>query len=906
MTDYIEKSKKEIKQRLKRGEALATTLAKYTEVDAQDKRFHCNIASCPRSFSSPQSLAKHIGTHKGYAPFLSGGRRAYSATYSKQKSKVSKSPQGNSGRRDKENEDSATEYDTENSESPKSYKWKNDNMKIELKSKSNKNVDPKKESKKLSKKKSDDNNKSLSDVVETEMKVYENRLDSLMTEVDSIRCDMKKLSCDNGGDPQLQTERSFKTANEEDTLPGILTEKKQNVKLREQEESGCKKRPGQTKIGKRNIRSDFKDFESTNMEEEIVYEHYSDASNDECLTMNSTFSKQPKTRMSFDAATKIHELKFENSHLQCSVKKLQEELKEFREREVSLKRASEALESKVNEKEETIRELKSKLQRSLQDIDLMSAKVEGISALKDLQMEQQAEVNNRNEIFSEQIKNLRKNLESSRSALEAKLKEKEKECSLKDSMIEKLNEQIESSYHELNEFKLLSTKEIAEIKEQCNNEVCSVKQKLASDIAELCEGEESAKHKLNIEKKYYEESIEQLRAQILDLKKDIGLKTVSIEGYQAEVSAAMREKSQLEVELRCVRKQNQDYEQTLDNVKGSSRNAQDTMSSQVNEKIAECTKLQLELERVKTAYERAEDKYRTNERVSSAKLETAQSEITKLNSSIMQQEVLVSSLKESIEKHAHEAQEAKAKVSLLEHDINRIKIQSESEIERTKTQMKARITELQKFEERYLSCERETLTLQAKLKEFESKDCNSTEHIIELRSQQESWKFEKKEMGTRLEYLQEENKVLTAHNAECNARLEDSFRTADRITAELNSVKGRAEKLESDFQTANRERIELRAHVDEVTVSCKSQILKERQTMQDKEVELERKVKNLTEELHRAENNLHRLESSKQEAIKKLQNEIWSLREQVEKAFNANRNLQTFVRSIQNSYQSLF
>ncbi|XP_067826044.1 outer dense fiber protein 2 isoform X1 [Heptranchias perlo] len=389
-----------------------------------------------------------------------------------------------------------------------------------------------------------------------------------------------------------------------------------------------------------------------------------------------------------------------------------------------------------------------------------------------------------------------------------------------------------------------------------------------------------------------EDAVEVLNVQLIDKETQLADALSTVETWRSSHSKAMKEKSQLEVEISVLNNRITDLMDQTHHVEDKARGDLESLMSRLHKMSSESTCIKLENETMKANMSAVEEK-----------LTFAQSEVQQLQASIKRYEGLVDSYKSQVMKTRMEADGYNMKLEKVEKENKLLKDDVNKEIEQVRRQMQNKLTDLEPVPELLKLTEHKLQDCQQQLAIYEFKNVEQSSIICDLR-------MEIEEQGGRTrekwQNLQEENHNLKLKLETLERKLEDvdaqNRELAQVVAKREESIHHNQQRLEEKSRECSSLARQLEAAIDD----ARRQVDQTRERTASKERTTQSKILDLETQLSRTKTELTQLRRSKDDAERRSQSRLQDLKDRLEQSECTNRSMHNYVQFLKSSYANVF
>ncbi|XP_067250960.1 outer dense fiber protein 2b isoform X2 [Chanodichthys erythropterus] len=471
---------------------------------------------------------------------------------------------------------------------------------------------------------------------------------------------------------------------------------------------------------------------------------------------------------------------------------------------------------------------------------------------------------------------LSKVLESTRSRLQNQLHKQEAENNLLESQIQRLEGTLQHQQEEVQGL----LEQMRELKQHCEGD---------RDIH---------KQVLEDQRKRAEQSVNtaaQLSAQLLDKEAQLAEALSNAEALQQRYSKWSREKNQLELEITTLNNRLTDLSEQLRGCEEKSCAEREGLLSRLHSLTSENTATKLENQRLKSTLSATEDR-----------LCLSQSEVHQLKISLKEFENLVEGYKSQLHKTRLESEEYSLRLEMAEKEAQSDRAEVEREVEQGRKQLQARVKEMEMLREVLKRLENELREARENMHIQERRNTEQNNTLSELRIKME-------QQSCKIENLQEKNLFLLEENMQLKRSMESIDRKMEDVSTQnrdlLQDIAKREETIHTTqlrLEERSRECDSLYRQVEQAREEAQRQVEQSLERVLSKERSAQSKKLDLETQLSLAKNELGQIRRSKDDMEKRFQCKLQDMKNQLEQVNSANRSLQNYVHYLKASYTNVF
>ncbi|KAK6304978.1 hypothetical protein J4Q44_G00237580 [Coregonus suidteri] len=392
-----------------------------------------------------------------------------------------------------------------------------------------------------------------------------------------------------------------------------------------------------------------------------------------------------------------------------------------------------------------------------------------------------------------------------------------------------------------------------------------------------------------------EDTAGQLSAQLLDMENQMVEALSAAENWRGRHAQEMKDKAQLEMEVSVLNSRVSDLTGQLHGTEDKARAEREGLLDRLHSLTTEGTHAKLENQSLKAMLSAVEEK-----------LALSQSEVQHVKASVKQYESLVDSYKTQVVKTRAEADECCARLGQAEREARQVRDQLESEVEVVRRELLGRLTELEPLPEALRRSE--VLLEEAQDREHAQERCNT-----ELSTTLADLRMKVEQQGSQVELVRQKNSVLLEENKQLQHRVESLERKLEEATCQNRDLVGVITKREETIhgnqlrlEEKSRECMHLTRQLEEALDDARRQVSQTRERAVTKERSTQSKVVELETQLSRTATELTTLRRSKEEAERRYQSRLQDVKDRLEQSDSTNRSLQNYVQFLKASYANVF
>ncbi|XP_071948122.1 outer dense fiber protein 2-like isoform X2 [Antedon mediterranea] len=474
------------------------------------------------------------------------------------------------------------------------------------------------------------------------------------------------------------------------------------------------------------------------------------------------------------------------------------------------------------------------------------------------------------------MQDLQSSLESTRAHLQNQLRKREADCNRMAVQIRNIENQLEQEKIEV---------------EHLQGLLSGAKEKAIADKEALKKATRIQKQRASRS----EDAVDQLNSQVLEREAQIADSVAVIEQWKAKASKFEREKLQIVHENELLSQRVEGLQGSLRETEVAGRSTHDNMSLQIASKTAEVTSLKLDNERLKVTLATIEDK-----------LKFSNSEIDQLKSTVGQYESLMSDQKTRMSKSQREAADANLRLEREEREKSRILDESHSEIERVRSRLEQQLDDLQPLPEMLRSSEQRLLAATERLTAQEKRSSEQTQLINDITLKMDQQREQLEAMRDKWHQAQDECRTL-------RSQIEPLERKSHEFEVENRDMHGLLSKREETLRQNQLEVEDKNRELASLTRQLEQSIADNRrieEESREKSIARERnwhaRILELESQLSRSKTEAVQLRRGKEEGERKFNSRLHDLKDRLEQSHSTNRSMQNYVQFLKSSYSNVF
>ncbi|XP_067661876.1 outer dense fiber protein 2-like isoform X2 [Haliotis asinina] len=474
------------------------------------------------------------------------------------------------------------------------------------------------------------------------------------------------------------------------------------------------------------------------------------------------------------------------------------------------------------------------------------------------------------------LSSLQGTLEGTRAHLQKQLRTKEADCN-------RMAVQIRSLETQVNQDKI----ELDHIQELLNN----AKGKSDRDKEALKKATRAQKQRAERS----EDALDCLNAQLMeretqvaDLKSELDHVTINIEKLSKERAQAQAENAALKTRI-------SELEYLVDKVEESARSNSDTVTVRLHEKTSELSSLKLENERLKSSIANIESKF-----------QLAEEEMLQLRNNLRQSEKLTDDYRDQLNRSRREADEISVHLDAKEKENGRLQQEGELELEKVKLRLNQRLMELEPLPELLRTTEFKLQDATDQLLAYERKNTDNTKLIAELMAKVEQLTNTMDQLRGKMHGGQDENRTLASRVELLDKKLKE---VEDQNRELIATIAKREESIHQNnlrLEEKTRENGSLTRQLENALTDIRRHQDQARDRMSSKERTYQSRIADLESQLSQLRAEIARVKREKEENERKFNSRMYDLKDRLEQSHSTNRSMQNYVQFLKNSYANVF
>ncbi|XP_052092013.1 outer dense fiber protein 2-like isoform X1 [Mytilus californianus] len=391
------------------------------------------------------------------------------------------------------------------------------------------------------------------------------------------------------------------------------------------------------------------------------------------------------------------------------------------------------------------------------------------------------------------------------------------------------------------------------------------------------------------------DALEQLSSQLLEKDAHVEELRSQLEQIHPRYDKVCKEKSQILAENSALKTRLGEVEALMDRVEHSSKSHTDTIVVELREKQQEVAYLKADNEKLKSSIATIEAKFRQ-----------ADEELIQLRGNLKQYENLVEEYKSQMNKSRREADETMAELDEAKQESHMAQREGEIELEKVKVRLHQRLQELEPLPEMLKSSELRLYESQERMNIYEKKNGENTKLISELTAKVEHVTEQMDQMRNKWHDSQDENKLLGTKVDALERKLRDSEDHNRDLSTNI------AKRDEALHQTNLRleEKVRENAGLTRQLENALTDLRRQSENVRDKQGQKERtyqaRITDLESQLSQARAEIAKVRREKEESERKFNSRLYDIKDRLEQSHSTNRSMQNYVQFLKNSYANVF
>ncbi|XP_052092017.1 outer dense fiber protein 2-like isoform X5 [Mytilus californianus] len=356
------------------------------------------------------------------------------------------------------------------------------------------------------------------------------------------------------------------------------------------------------------------------------------------------------------------------------------------------------------------------------------------------------------------------------------------------------------------------------------------------------------------------DALEQLSSQLLEKDAHVEELRSQLEQIHPRYDKVCKEKSQILAENSALKTRLGEVEALMDRVEHSSKSHTDTIVVELREKQQEVAYLKADNEKLKSSIATIEAKFRQ-----------ADEELIQLRGNLKQYENLVEEYKSQVKVRLHQ-----------------------------------RLQELEPLPEMLKSSELRLYESQERMNIYEKKNGENTKLISELTAKVEHVTEQMDQMRNKWHDSQDENKLL---GTKVDA-LERKLRDSEDHNRDLSTNIAKRDEALHQTNLRLEEKVRENAGLTRQLENALTDLRRQSENVRDKQGQKERtyqaRITDLESQLSQARAEIAKVRREKEESERKFNSRLYDIKDRLEQSHSTNRSMQNYVQFLKNSYANVF
>ncbi|XP_070176867.1 outer dense fiber protein 2-like isoform X6 [Littorina saxatilis] len=492
------------------------------------------------------------------------------------------------------------------------------------------------------------------------------------------------------------------------------------------------------------------------------------------------------------------------------------------------------------------------------------------------------------------LSNLQDSLEATRAHLQKQLRQKEGDCNRMAVQIRTIEGQLAQSKIEMDHLQDL----VNTAKQRADNDKEALKKatRAQKQRAERGEGElERMRGQLMEKDGLVNELTAQLSIACSRLEKE------SLQKEHAEVQRSALEKKRVRAKRARgstalnLQERIEELEALVDRVEDNSKAQIESLTARLHDKAADLTTLKLENERLKSTAITTE-----------TRLSTLEEEASRLRESVKQYEQLTGEYKGQMDRSRREADDSMVLLEEHQKETSRLHHSSEVELEKVKTRLHQRLQELEPLPDLLRTTELRLHEANEKLLAYERRNTENTKLIAELTAKFENRGEAVDSLRSKFSDSQEESRLMHAKMDATDRRLKELDDVNKELVAQVARKDEALHQLNLRLEEKGRESGVLTRQLENALSDLRQQQDNVRDRFASKERTYQSRIADLESQLSQARAEIARIKREKEENERKFNSRLFDLKDRLEQSHSTNRSMQNYVQFLKNSYANVF
>ncbi|KAK7491643.1 hypothetical protein BaRGS_00017096 [Batillaria attramentaria] len=472
--------------------------------------------------------------------------------------------------------------------------------------------------------------------------------------------------------------------------------------------------------------------------------------------------------------------------------------------------------------------------------------------------------------------NLQESLETTRAHLQKQLRTKEADCNRMAVQIRTLEGQLAQNKIEMDHLQEL---------------VATAKQRADADKDALKKATRAQKQRAE----RGENELERLRAQLMERDGQMNELNTQLSLARARQERETQERHNVEAQRAAMQKRVEELEKLVDRVEDNATAQVESLTARLHEKSAEVTTLKLENERLKSTAAATE-----------GQVKSLESEVTQLRDNLKHHEHLVDEYRGQMDRSRREADESMVRLEEHQKETSRLQQEGEVELERVKARLHQRLQELEPLPELLRTTELRLHEANEKLLQYERRNSENTKLIAELTAKFESRGEEVGALREKYSDGQEETQLLKGKIDAAERRLRELEDANRELSGQVARKDEALLQMNLRLEEKGREAGVLTRQLENALTDLRQQQENARDRYASKERTYQSRVVDLESQLSQTRAEIARIKREKEENERKFNSRLYDLKDRLEQCHSTNRSMQNYVQFLKNSYANVF
>ncbi|KAK7095106.1 outer dense fiber protein 2-like isoform X3 [Littorina saxatilis] len=474
------------------------------------------------------------------------------------------------------------------------------------------------------------------------------------------------------------------------------------------------------------------------------------------------------------------------------------------------------------------------------------------------------------------LSNLQDSLEATRAHLQKQLRQKEGDCNRMAVQIRTIEGQLAQSKIEMDHLQDL----VNTAKQRADNDKEALKKatRAQKQRAERGEGE-----------------LERMRGQLMEKDGLVNELTAQLSIACSRLEKESLQKEHAEVQRSALEKRIEELEALVDRVEDNSKAQIESLTARLHDKAADLTTLKLENERLKSTAITTE-----------TRLSTLEEEASRLRESVKQYEQLTGEYKGQMDRSRREADDSMVLLEEHQKETSRLHHSSEVELEKVKTRLHQRLQELEPLPDLLRTTELRLHEANEKLLAYERRNTENTKLIAELTAKFENRGEAVDSLRSKFSDSQEESRLMHAKMDATDRRLKELDDVNKELVAQVARKDEALHQLNLRLEEKGRESGVLTRQLENALSDLRQQQDNVRDRFASKERTYQSRIADLESQLSQARAEIARIKREKEENERKFNSRLFDLKDRLEQSHSTNRSMQNYVQFLKNSYANVF